>query len=212
MLVLKEGEKVFMDWIETMLSQYGYLVLLVGLPLDFIALPIPPAQTTITLTGYLSYTGMMTGWLGLLSAYIGSVAGITITYGIGYAAGSALLTRFGPKIGLSEERMEKIRGTYHKYGNKMLFINFFIPGVRQVTGYVVGIMHIPFRTFALYAYPGAAVWVLAFFGIGYIFGEQWQIVFEWVERFIHYILIAAAVLLAVWLLVRRRKGGCKPQE
>lgn len=201
-----------MEWIEDMLSQYGYLVLIVGLPLDFIALPIPPAQTTITLTGYLSYAGTMTGWLGLLSAYIGSATGITITYGIGYAAGSALLNRFGPKIGLTEERLGKIRSSYDKYGNKMLFFNFFIPGIRQFTGYFVGMMRIPFRTFALYAYPGAAVWVLAFFGIGYFFGEQWEIVFGVVERFINYILAAAVVVLAVWLVMKRRKRGCKSSE
>ena len=192
-----------MEWLAELFKQYGYMLLLLGLPLDFIALPIPPAQTTITLAGYMSYVGEVYWWLAWPSAFAGSIIGFTCTYGIGYAAGAKLLDRFGERIGITKERLEKTRNTYEKHGNKLLFINFFIPGLRQFTGYSVGILRIPYRTFALYAYPGAALWTGTFFAIGYFFGEQWEIVFAFVERFIKIIVILAVVVLAAVLAVRR---------
>lgn len=191
-----------MDWLADLFEQYGYLLLLLGLPLDFIALPIPPAQTTITLAGYMSYAGEVRWWLAWPAAFAGSVIGITCTYGIGYAAGSKLLDRFGARIGITQERLEKTRGAYEKHGNKLLFINFFIPGLRQFTGYSVGMIRIPFRTFSMYAYPGVALWTGTFFAIGFFFGEQWEIVFGFVERFIKIIVIIAVAILAVALFVQ----------
>ena len=47
------------ELVERLFEQYGYLVLLIGLPLDFIALPIPPGNTTLTYTGFLTYKGVI---------------------------------------------------------------------------------------------------------------------------------------------------------
>lgn len=194
-----------LEWIEEMFRSYGYFVLLLGLPLDFIALPLPPGQTTLTYTGYLTYKGTLDLLPAILVGSAGSFIGITVTYLIGHHVGAPFIQRYGKWFFIKPSHLERTRRTYDKYGNKMLFISFFIPGVRQLFGYFVGIIRIPYRTFALYAYPGAVLWVSTFVGVGYIFGEQWHLVIRLVEKYLAFFFGGLLLLIALLLVVRWRK-------
>lgn len=198
-----------LNWIERMFEQYGYFVLLLGLPVDFIALPLPPGQTTLTYTGYLAFKEVLDFLPALLAGLAGSILGVTITYLIGHFAGAPLLERFGKWIFLKPEHLDKTRRFYKKYGNKMLLISFFVPGVRQFFGYFVGIIRVPYRTFALYAYSGAALWVMAFIGVGFVFGEQWQYAFHIIEKYLKFFFIALGAVLTVFVYVKWRKWRLK---
>ncbi|MFD0696473.1 DedA family protein [Paenibacillus sp. GCM10027628] len=196
-----------LDFVEQLFAQYGYLVLLIGLPLDAIALPIPPGNTTLTYSGYLSYKGVLEWIPAMGMAYAGSVLGMTITYWIGCKLGMPLIERYGKWLFLKPAHLEKTKKYYEKYGNRLLLLSYFIPGLRQFIGYFVGMIRVPYRTFALYAYIGAALWVIVFFGIGYIFGEQWQLIFMQVEQSLKYVLIGLCVVLIVFFLLKWRKGS-----
>lgn len=198
-----------LDWIEVMFEHYGYLVLLLGLPVDFIALPLPPGQTTLTFTGFLAYKGSLHILLALLAGYIGTWIGITTTYLIGHHLGARIIHRYGKWFFLNTSHLEKTRQYYEKYGNRVLLISFFVPVVRQFFCYFVGIIRIPYRTFALYAYSGAVLWVSFFVGIGYVFGEQWQQVIAWIEKYMLYFFSGVGVILLIVVYLKWRKWRLK---
>lgn len=189
-----------LELVEQLFAQYGYFVLLIGLPLDAIALPIPPGNTTLTYTGYLSFKGVLHLWTAMLAAFGGSIIGMTTTYVIGYKIGMPLIERYGKWLLLKPEYLARTRKYYEKYGNLLLTVSFFIPGIRQIIGYFVGIIRIPFRYFAFYAYIGALLWVLVFVGLGYVFGEQWQRAFGLVEEYLRYIFGGLLLVLVVFLV------------
>lgn len=190
------------DVVERLFDQYGYYVLLIGLPLDFIALPIPPGNSTLTYTGYLVYLGLLHWLPAYLFAMAGAILGVTITYSIGYRFGTPLVDRFGKWLSIHPEFLEKTRKRYDKYGDKLLLYVFFVPGVRQFIGYFIGIIRLPYRTVATYAYAGTAIWVTVFFSIGYVFGEQWKQVFQIVERSLTRTLILLGVVFVLYQLIR----------
>ncbi|PJN54922.1 hypothetical protein PAEVO_16430 [Paenibacillus sp. GM2FR] len=197
-----------MEMIELWFKQYGYLVLLIGLPLDFIALPIPPGNTTLTYTGYLSFKNVLDVVPAFFMALAGAIGGITITYCIGYKLGAPLIERYGGLLLLKPSSIQKVRHYYNKYGDRLLLIGFFIPGIRQFIGYFIGVIRVPFRNVILYAYTGACLWVIVFFSIGYLFGDQWNSVFDLVENYIKIIFIGVGCifggyLILIWL--KRRK-------
>jgi membrane protein DedA with SNARE-associated domain len=188
--------------VEQLFEKFGYLVLLLGLPLDFIALPIPPGNSTLTYTGYLSYKGVLNWFLALIMAYAGSIIGVTITYSIGYKLGVPLIERYGKLLSLNSSSLDKTLKYYDKYGHKLLLIGFFIPGLRQFIGYFIGIVRIPYKAVALYAYAGLALWVIGFFFIGFAFGEQWQRVFLLVENYLKYVFSVLGFILVCSLLIK----------
>lgn len=193
-----------MEVVEGLFAQFGYLVLLIGLPMELIALPIPPGNSTLAYTGYLSYKNVLDLLPSLAAALFGSVIGITTTYWIGNKLGMPLIEKYGKYLFLKPKYLKKTRIAYEKYGNKMLLFGFFLPGVRQFNSYFAGIIQVPFRTFALFAYTGSALWVSVFIGIGYVFGNQWQLIFSWIEQFLKFILIILCCMIAIFLLLKWR--------
>ena len=106
----------FLKLIEQLFADYGYLVLLFGLPLDAIALPIPPGNTTLAYSGYLSFKGVLDWQKAVIAAYFGSVIGMTVTYWIGYAIGMPLIDRYGKWLLLKPAYLQRTRKSYAKYG------------------------------------------------------------------------------------------------
>ncbi|RXZ81770.1 DedA family protein [Paenibacillaceae bacterium] len=193
--------------IEMLFDQYGYAFLFVGLLLEFIALPFP-GETTMLYAGYLSYAGILNGWTALIFAFTGTTIGMTVTYFIGLKAGMPFVERYGKWVLLTPGKLEMTKKWFNRYGHVLVFIGYFIPGVRHVTGYFTGITGTPFRTFAIYAYSGALFWCVCFIGLGNLFGPQWEKLLHAIERHSWKLAIAAIVLVAMaWaarLVVRRR--------
>ncbi|CAM3556117.1 MULTISPECIES: DedA family protein [Saccharibacillus] len=188
--------------VQQLFEHYGYLVMFLGLFLEFIALPFP-GETTMAYAGYLSYTGALRFDLLLLVAFLGTTIGMSITYVIGKKAGLPALLRFGGWF-FKESKLVKTQKFFSKYGPALIFFGYFIPGVRHFTGYFAGIMNIPFKKFALYAYTGALFWTLLFLGLGKIFGPQWSVAFKLAEQYVVWIAAVAALLLGVFLIFKYR--------
>jgi membrane protein DedA with SNARE-associated domain len=188
--------------LELLFRDHGYFVIWIGLLLEFIALPFP-GETTMAYAGYLAYKGLLDWPLLILFAFLGTSIGITITYGIGRRAGLPFIRKFGKWFFLPPHKLDKTRNWFDKYGSGLIFIGYFIPGVRHFTGYFAGSISLPFRKFALYAYSGALVWCALFVSIGKIFGPQWKYIFGLAA---HYSLIASSVLAVIVLLIALRRS------
>ncbi|OWR27670.1 alkaline phosphatase [Saccharibacillus sp. O23] len=188
--------------VQQLFEQHGYLVMFLGLFLEFIALPFP-GETTMAYAGYLSYTGTLRFDLLLIVAFLGTTTGMTATYWIGQRAGLPFLRRFGRWF-FKESKLLKTQSFFDKYGPGLIFFGYFIPGVRHFTGYLAGIMNISFRKFAAYAFSGALFWTLLFLGLGKIFGPQWSVAFKLAEHYAVWIVSALVLLVCVFVIYRYR--------
>lgn len=193
-----------LNWIQDLFESHGYSVLFFGLLLEFIALPFP-GETTMAYAGFLSYAGKLNFPVLIAVAFLGTTIGMTITYFIGLKAGLPFIQRYGKWVLLSPAKLMKTQRWFEKYGSTLIFIGYFIPGVRHFTGYFAGIIALPFRKFAWYAYSGALFWVVLFLGIGRIFGPQWMGMFHLLETYAVRIIAVAAVLVVIFVIYRYRK-------
>jgi len=91
---------------------------------------------------------------------------------------------------------------FDKYGYFLIFIAFFIPGVRHFTGYFAGIINLPFRRFAMTIYAGALFWVSFFLIGGYWLGENLENIFLVLEQHIWKIIFG---IIIITLITRFRK-------
>lgn len=193
-----------LKWIQELFANYGYNVLFFGLLLEFVALPFP-GETTMAFAGFLSYTGRLDFLTLVVVAFAGTTAGMTITYFIGLKAGLPFIQRYGKWFLFSPAKLDKTQRWFERYGSFLISIGYFIPGVRHFTGYFAGIIALPFRKFALYAYGGALIWVILFLGIGKVFGPQWMGIFHLFELYALWIVSGVAALVALIVLIRYRR-------
>ncbi|ULO06955.1 DedA family protein [Paenibacillus sp. 19GGS1-52] len=193
-----------LNWIQELFATYGYNVMFFGLLLEFVALPFP-GETTMAFAGFLSYTGRLDFMTLMAVAYAGTTVGMTVTYFVGLKAGLPFIQRYGRWFLFSPAKLAKTQVWFEKYGSVLIFIGYFVPGVRHFTGYFAGIIALPFRKFALYAYSGALFWVLLFLGIGRVFGPQWMGIFHLFELYSKWIISGGALIVAVIVMYRYRK-------
>jgi membrane protein DedA with SNARE-associated domain len=195
-----------MDDLLQKIAQYGYPGLFAALVLGIAGLPIPD-ETLLVFCGYLISKGAMHIVLTWLTAFAGSCSGITVSYWIGRSAGHGFVHRYGRYIHFTEDRLVKVQNWFDRIGHWLLTIGYFIPGVRHFTAIVAGMSGLPYRSLALYAYPGALLWVSTFLTIGYVLGEKWKQVFDAIH---HEIVLAALVIVVVgglaWRFASRRKA------
>lgn len=155
--------------------------------------------------GFLSYTGRLDFITLILVAFAGTTAGMTLTYFVGLKAGMPFIQRYGKWLLFSPAKLDKTQKWFEKYGSILISIGYFIPGVRHFTGYFAGIVALPFRKFALYAYSGALFWVVLFLGIGRVFGPQWMGIFHLFELYALWIISGGVAIAALVILYRYRK-------
>ncbi len=153
---------VFSSW----LLHYGAPVLFFLLLLGIVGMPIPD-ETLLILSGWLMAKGKLHFVPTILAAIIGSICGITLSYILGKYAGNWLIERYGDRLRLSSSKVQRIQDWYGHIGKWLLFIGYFIPVVRHLSGFVAGGAKLSFRQFMLYAYTGALIWSTTFLAVGY---------------------------------------------
>jgi membrane protein DedA with SNARE-associated domain len=188
-----------MNFIIELFNHYGYLVLLISLILELIAFPLP-GEALMTYCGYVIYTNKMSWPISIIIATIGAITGITTSYFIGSILGIDFFERYGHYVHLDKRRIDKILKWSHSYGNKLLIVAYFIPGVRHVTGYFSGITKVSYKKFAISAYSGAFIWTFTFITLGKLLGANWEKYHSLMARYLVIVgLIVAAIILIVYV-------------
>jgi len=183
------------DWI----VHYGSFSLFILLALGIIALPVPE-ETLMMVTGLLMSQGKLPLVETICAALFGSMTGITTSYLVGRSAGIYMIHKYGKWFGITEERMKKAHEWFDHFGKWSLPIGYFIPGVRHFTGIIAGLTELDFKTFALFAYSGAILWVTFFLSVGYFFGGAAFNLYEQIEFTSDRIIILCVIVVGILAL------------
>jgi membrane protein DedA with SNARE-associated domain len=186
------------------ISQYGYAALFLLLVLGIVGLPIPD-ETLLAFAGYLVFKGVLAWVPTVLTGFLGSVCGITVSYALGGSVGAYSVDRFGPWLRIKQAHMEQARKWFIHRGRLLLVFGYFIPGVRHLTAFVAGASRLSWKEFALFAYSGALLWSVTFITLGYVLEERWNRLSHTVHRIVLVIIVVFCVAAASYLLIRRTR-------
>lgn len=159
------------------LVHYGGFALFTLLALEIIALPIP-GEPLMLMAGVLMDNGDLHIPTTVMAAYAGAISGIHLSYLFGRTAGHNILTKYGSYIGITERKLAKAHNWFGRFGKWTLFIGYYIPGVRHLTGFLSGASNLEYRTFAIFAICGAFIWVSIFLSAGYFFSQYFISIYE----------------------------------
>jgi membrane protein DedA with SNARE-associated domain len=155
----------------SLVSHYGYLGIFSLLMLGMFGIPFPD-ESLLTFSGYLASKGHLNIWLTILTAFLGSIVGVTVNYVVGRTLGLAIIRKYGHYIRLTPEKMDKAGVWFDWFGKWTLPVSYFIPGLRHVAPFAAGASKLRFKVFALFAYAAGFLWTLAFTLTGYFLGHE----------------------------------------
>ncbi|MEC1968240.1 DedA family protein [Bacillus cereus] len=151
------------------IEQYGYWALFFCLWLGIIGMPIPDEMIVMS-GGFVSSVGILSVVPTFLLTYLGVVSGLSLGYILGKIFGTKVLDKLMKKK--KAKYVVKSQEMVEKYGHYALVTSYFIPVVRHVVPYLVGMNNMSFKTYALYSYTTGFVWTLVYFVLGALFGQH----------------------------------------
>ncbi len=189
-----------LNWV----TQYGYIGIFFLLMLGIVGVPIPD-EIVLTCSGFLIFKGYLLPELTVICAFMGSVCGISVSYGLGRFVGMPVVSKYGHVLHITPEMMSRVERWYERFGKWLLLFGYFITGVRHLTAFTAGVTRLRISVFALFAYTGAFLWSVTFISLGYFLGDHWRLVSKrpYVEIWLVAVLIAG---LAIFFFLRRRKS------
>jgi len=164
-----------------LLSNHGYPIIFVLLFLGIFGLPIPD-EFLLAFAGVLISEGRLRFVPTMLSATLGSMCGITLSYVLGHTAGIHLVKKYGSRFGLTDEKINHVHMWFERAGRWVLTFGYLIPGLRHIKAIIAGTSKLELSIFARFAYTGGFIWSTTFILLGYFIGVRWA----YMSREIHY--------------------------
>jgi membrane protein DedA with SNARE-associated domain len=170
-----------------------------------VGLPVPD-ETLLAFSGHLVFNGQLGLIPTIASAFLGSACGISISYCLGRKGGPLLINRYGHKVSITPEKIERANRWMTRYGRWILIAGYFIPGVRHLVALAAGASRLKYSVFAIFAYTGALLWSATFVVVGFFLEKEWKGTSAAIHRMV---LISVAAIAAVLLLryIARRRAG-----
>ncbi len=157
--------------LEHLLHEYGPAVIFLGIMLESLGLPLPGESLLIAASVYAATTHQVSIFVIVVAAAVGAICGDQIGYVIGRWIGLPALTRWGGRVGLTEERFELGRYLFHHYGGRIVFFGRFVAFLRTFAALLAGANRMEWRTFLVWNGLGGVAWT-ALYGFGaYLLGD-----------------------------------------
>jgi membrane protein DedA with SNARE-associated domain len=200
-----------MEWFIQHLSQlsslqaYGWLagiLLLCGL-----GLPIPEDLSLIA-AGYFAHRGVLNVHKAFAVCWSAVLLGDTCAFLMGRWFGQRLLESRLARRYFTPRRQRRVRAYFRKFGNRVVFLGRFMPGLRFSIYLSGGMLQLRPSVFIIYDSLAAAISVPVLVYMAWYFGDKIDRVISYARHTEHGILIVIAAVGGVMLvkaLVKRRR-------
>jgi membrane protein DedA with SNARE-associated domain len=140
-----------------------------------------------------------------LAGAIGYLLGAILGWAIGRYGGRPFLERHGRWFHLSHARLERAERWFQRWEGWAVLVGRITPVARSFVSMPAGVFEAPLRRYTVLTAIGSALWAFAFAGAGWALGASWKR-FDHAFHYVEYALVLAAVALAAYLFVRRRRS------
>ncbi len=185
---------------------YSYAVILAVLLACGFGLPVPEDITLVT-AGILASREVINFKVAVAICLIGVLLGDGTIFFLGSRYGTKLRgSKFFSMI-LPEGRDAAVKAVIQKYGDKVIFMARFMPGLRTPLFFATGSYHVPFWKFFLLDGLAALISVPLWVYVGYLFGanlEELEVVIKRAQVGIYISLGALVALFIAAYFVKKR--------
>ena len=190
-------------WLVQTVGDLGYPGIFIMMALESTFVPIPSEAVMIP-AGYLVQQGSMNFPLSLLCGVTGSIAGAYFNYFLARRLGRPFILKYGKYAGVSKEKFLKVDEYFHNHGEITTFIGRLIPVVRHLISFPAGLGRMNHLKFTSYTALGAGFWVTVLLGLGYLIGENQELIKKYLSQITVGLIIVSGLIVAVYIYWRKK--------
>ncbi|HJT69440.1 MAG TPA: VTT domain-containing protein [Terriglobales bacterium] len=187
--------------------QHGYLLIFLIVLGEAVGLPVPAALALVA-AGAAAAAHMLSAGTVFLDALIATILGDLLLFFAGRYTGWALLS-FLCGVSLNPETcILRSAESFYKRGKITLLFAKFIPGVNTIAPPLAGSMKMRLVQFLWLDLAGAAVYILAYGGLGYLFRDfvgRLTYGLQSASHTVATVLLAALVVYAAYRIIQYRR-------
>lgn len=197
--------QTMIQWLVETIGTLGYPGIFLLMAVESSVIPFP-SEVVMPPAGYLVSQGKMNPWLVVLAGGLGSLAGAYANYYGARYLGRPLLLQYGRFIGLAEAKLERAEHFFARHGEISTFVGRLIPVIRQLISVPAGLARMNHARFALYTTLGATIWCAVLAWIGYVIGDNQEMIAAMSRQAVAWALGACLVLVAGYLYWQKRRN------
>ncbi len=191
-------------WIVDTVSVLGYPGIFIMMTLESSFFPFP-SEVVMIPAGYLVHKGEMNAFIVMITAISGSLFGAFINYWLACYLGKPFLIKYGRIFGINEKSLQKLDSFFIKHGSISTFIGRLLPGIRQYISFPAGLSKMDIKKFSLFTALGAGIWCLILLIIGYLVGNNEELIKEYSHIALIIIGVCSVLLIVGYVLYQKRK-------
>ena len=148
-----------------------------------------PGDYLVFLAGVFCGTGILDVpiLILLICMFTAAVLGSLVGYIFGKYFGGIFENREDSWF-FKKKHLETTRKYFEKYGSKTLIISRFLPIVRTFAPILAGLVKMSFPSFLINNVIGGAIWIVVLTGGGFLFGERFPGIVDYVQYIILFFL------------------------
>jgi len=196
------------EWILGFMNSLGYP----GIVLLMIAenlFPPLPSELILPAAGFAAAQGKLNLMGVVLAGALGSVLGTLPLYYLGRIVNEERLVvwadRYGRWLTLRGKDIRKADDWFDRHGPKAVLFGRMIPGIRSLLSLPAGMSEMPLPSFFIYSAIGSGLWATLLAGAGYLLGNNYEVVEQYVGPIGTGVVALLVVSSVVWIVWRRRQ-------
>jgi membrane protein DedA with SNARE-associated domain len=197
------------------ITRYGYMAIFVMIFLQETGMPNPfPNELLLLFSGYLSYKGLLTLPIIIITAVSADFLGTNVLYILFYYAGSYIISKKPRWVPLSEKTLTRLRTRISENGKSSIFLFRLTPFTRGYVSVVAGLLLIKPRIYMPLALLSGLVWSTFYIVTGRLIGSSWSLFVENAGIFKYIMLLILAGIIIIFLIsfYRNRKKNRRTSE
>lgn len=196
------------EWILGFMNSLGYP----GIVLLMIAenlFPPLPSELILPAAGFAAAQGKLNLMGVVLAGALGSVLGTLPLYYLGRIVNEERLVvwadRYGRWLTLRGKDIRKADDWFDRHGPKAVLFGRMIPGIRSLLSLPAGMSEMPLPSFLIYSAIGSGLWATLLAGAGYMLGNNYEVVEQYVSPIGTGVVALLVVSSVVWIVWRRQQ-------
>jgi len=195
----------FMQMLVDGIGALGYPGIFILMAMESSLIPVP-SELVMPPAGYLAQQGLMNPWLIISAGTLGSLAGAYANYYGAHYFGRPLILRYGKYILVPPDKFHRIERFFLRHGEISTFIGRLIPVVRHLISIPAGLYGMNHLRFSLYTLLGAFIWCSILTWIGYLIGQNQDLIMAYSKQAVIWAVAASCLLMAVYIVFHRLKA------